>query len=73
MNLGTAYLQLDAAVAGNYDNRSYGHAIEVQEFRRPEFEVKLNPGEGPYFVGEGANVEAQRRPTTPAAPCPTRR
>ena len=58
MNLGPAYLQIDAIGGGNYDSRSYGHQIEVQEFRRPEFEVKLNPGEGPYFVGESANVEA---------------
>ncbi len=58
MNLGPAYLQFDAVASGNYDNRSYGHQIDVQEFRRPEFEVKLNPGEGPYFVADSATVEA---------------
>ena len=57
MNLGPAYLQLDAIGSGSLDGRSYGHQIQVQEFRRPEFEVKVNPGEGPFFVGEGATAE----------------
>ena len=57
MNLGPAYLQFDAIGSGNLDGRSYGHQIQVQEFRRPEFEVKVNPGEGPFFIGESATAE----------------
>ena len=41
MNLGTAYLELNAiGGSGGMDNISHGHPIQVQEFRRPEFEVK---------------------------------
>ncbi len=57
MNLGPAYIQFDVLGAGNIDMRSYGHQIQVQEFRRPEFEVKVNAGEGPYFIGESATAE----------------
>jgi alpha-2-macroglobulin len=57
MNLGPAYIQLDAIGGGNIDMRSFGHQIQVQEFRRPEFEVKTTPSEGPYFVGDSAHVE----------------
>ena len=30
------------------------HAFEVQEFRRPEFEVTAKSSEGPHLVGEHA-------------------
>ncbi|HYG82790.1 MAG TPA: DUF6049 family protein, partial [Pyrinomonadaceae bacterium] len=49
MNLGYAYVQLQAdqaTLAGN----SQQHYIQVQEFRRPEFEVKAEATEGPHFV-----------------------
>jgi alpha-2-macroglobulin len=35
---------------------SYGHAIEIEEFRRPEFEVAAQPGQGPFLVGGGGDV-----------------
>ena len=57
MNLGPAYLQIDAIGGSGAENRSYGRQIQVQEFRRPEFEVKVSPSEGPYFVGESATAE----------------
>lgn len=63
MNLGDAYLQLEAAGgSAAVENRQFGHRIAVQEFRRPEFEVKTTTSEGPdfagaYFVGAGANLE----------------
>ncbi|MGE0100904.1 MAG: alpha-2-macroglobulin family protein [Blastocatellales bacterium] len=34
----------------------YEHGFQVQEFRRPEFEVRVTAGEGPYFVGGHAEV-----------------
>ncbi len=32
------------------------HFFEIQEFRRPEFEVSARAGGGPYFVGDHADV-----------------
>jgi hypothetical protein len=55
MNLGTAALQLEAAGAA-LEGRRYTHAFEVQEFRRPEFEVKAEASEGPHVVGDAATV-----------------
>ena len=60
MNLGTAYLELNATGgSGGVDNTGYGHPIQVQEFRRPEFEVKAIAGEGPFFAGGGAPLEVK--------------
>jgi uncharacterized protein YfaS (alpha-2-macroglobulin family) len=50
MNLGSANLQL--TITGQQHN----HAFEVQEFRRPEFEVTASASEGPHVVGEHADV-----------------
>ncbi len=55
MNLGYAPLELtarDAKVTGAWEI----HAFQVQEFRRPEFEVTTQTSEGPHFVGGSANV-----------------
>lgn len=55
MNLGNATLKLQAlsSLVGN----THEHTFQVQEFRRPEFEVKAqNESEGPFFVGGGADV-----------------
>lgn len=55
MNLGDATLKLQAlsSLVGN----THEHKFQVQEFRRPEFEVKAqNESEGPFFVGGSADV-----------------
>ncbi len=52
MNLGTASLQLSAGGA------VHQHTFEVQEFRRPEYEVTASASEGPHFVGGHATVTA---------------
>ena len=57
MNLGPAYLELDAIGGRQRRPRSYGHQIQVQEFRRPEFEVKLNPGRRPVLRRRERDVE----------------
>jgi uncharacterized protein YfaS (alpha-2-macroglobulin family) len=59
MNLGYANLQLearDASVA--LSNLNFNHQVQVQEFRRPEFEVTAQASDGPHFVGGAANVTA---------------
>ncbi len=68
-NLGTASLQLEADAPG-LDNRTHLHSFSVQEFRRPEFEVKAAASEGPYLAGGSATVDGRRRPTTRAARSP---
>ncbi|MBC8503639.1 MAG: hypothetical protein H8D34_02205, partial [Chloroflexi bacterium] len=60
-NLGYAQLQLYAL--GNLDNLTsteYYHSLQIQEFRRPEFEVSArNETTAPYFVGEHAIVAVE--------------
>ncbi|HFQ94562.1 MAG TPA: hypothetical protein ENK32_11165, partial [Anaerolineae bacterium] len=58
VNLGYASLQFTAV--GNTANlygEGYYHEFQIQEFRRPEFEVSArNETTGPYFVGERATL-----------------
>jgi len=58
MNLGHAALELKATAAG-IPEASHHHAVQVQEFRRPEFEVTAQASEGPHFVGGQALVTAR--------------
>ncbi|HLM56942.1 MAG TPA: Ig-like domain-containing protein [Pyrinomonadaceae bacterium] len=51
MNLGDAAVEL--AFPGN---ERYSHRFQVQEFRRPEFEVTTRASEAPHFVGSAATV-----------------
>jgi uncharacterized protein YfaS (alpha-2-macroglobulin family) len=54
-NLGFAQLYLSAGVG--LDGRDFYHPIQVQEFRRPEFEVTTRTEtEAPYFAGGHAIV-----------------
>jgi hypothetical protein len=57
MNLGYASLNFEAQ-GGNLTvaGRTYGHSFQVQEFRRPEFEVTTKASEGPLFVGNHATT-----------------
>ncbi len=60
-NLGYAQIQLSAR--GNLSRMhgiSHYHSIQIQEFRRPEFEVTArNESTGPYFVGDHAVVAVE--------------
>jgi len=60
-NLGYANISLEArgSLAG-LDGRHAYHTFQVQEFRRPEFEVSArNETTGPYFVGGHAVVAVE--------------
>jgi uncharacterized protein YfaS (alpha-2-macroglobulin family) len=60
MNLGNAYLQMQAdGGSAPAANREHQHFIQVQEFRRPEFEVNAKASEGPHFVGGHAQATVQ--------------
>jgi len=54
MNLGSASVQV--SLAGTSD-MTY-HELRVEEFRRPEYEVKLDVSEGPYLLGGDALATA---------------
>ncbi|MBC7231926.1 MAG: Ig-like domain-containing protein [Chloroflexi bacterium] len=60
MNLGYTTLRftLGGTVASGAE---YHHSFQVQEFRRPEFEVSTRISEGPYFVGEHATATVEAK------------
>jgi uncharacterized protein YfaS (alpha-2-macroglobulin family) len=60
MNLGYATLQLEAqGVKYPTTGQQFQHNFQVQEFRRPEFEVTAKTDEGPHFVGGHAQATVQ--------------
>jgi uncharacterized protein YfaS (alpha-2-macroglobulin family) len=63
VNLGTAYLNLTGQGSlGGLDGTSYGHTLQIQEFRRPEFEVTArNETPGPYFAGGNALLAVEAK------------
>jgi uncharacterized protein YfaS (alpha-2-macroglobulin family) len=56
MNLGHGYLTLVAQGNLNALDNQYQHPIRVQEFRRPEYEVKTVASEGPHFIRDHATL-----------------
>jgi uncharacterized protein YfaS (alpha-2-macroglobulin family) len=55
INLGNTTLKLQAL--SPLKENTHEHIFQVQEFRRPEYEVKAQiDSEGPFFVGAGADV-----------------
>jgi uncharacterized protein YfaS (alpha-2-macroglobulin family) len=60
MNLGEATVSFQFGDRGSEfdadDSSDYEHTFQVQEFRRPEFEITTAVSEGPYFVGASATV-----------------
>lgn len=53
MNLGNASLHLYTSGGSHY------HTLKVEEFRRPEYEVKVTAGDGPHLVGTGTELTLQ--------------
>ncbi len=58
MNLGYATVNFETtSESSDFDKKISIHPFSVQEFRRPEFEVKAkNETEGPVFVGSHAEI-----------------
>ncbi|MFN0253265.1 MAG: DUF6049 family protein [Kofleriaceae bacterium] len=52
-NLGYATVRFEAK---GRTSGSYHHGFQIQEFRRPEFEVKANASQGPFLVGGSGDV-----------------
>lgn len=63
VNLGQAYIILTAEGAfRNLAGLGTTHSFQIQEFRRPEFEVtSRNETEGPYFAGGEAVVSVEAK------------
>jgi alpha-2-macroglobulin len=51
MNLGYANVNFVAQVSSGVEGGQSSHAFQVQEFRRPEYEVGVTASDGPHFVG----------------------
>ena len=63
VNLGTAQISLNAqgGLGGLAGAQEY-HSVQIQEFRRPEFEVAAsNEASGPFFAGEHALLDVQAK------------
>jgi alpha-2-macroglobulin len=58
MNLGYVRMELQAEGGAGYGGMSltFSHNFQVQEFRRPEFEVTAQASEGPHKVGGHADA-----------------
>lgn len=56
-NLGYAYISMQASGTNTGYGREAGHEFQIQEFRRPEFEVTARQeSEGSYVVNDSATV-----------------
>ena len=63
VNLGTAQLSMNAQGSyGGLSGAQYNHQFQIQEFRRPEFEVTArNETTGPYFAGDHAVLAVEAK------------
>ncbi len=59
VNLGYTQLRFRLVGGPNASQREVGHAIQVQDFRRPEFEVTTSASAGPHFIGETATASVE--------------
>jgi hypothetical protein len=58
MNLG--YARIDFSTSSGISGYTHSHSFQVQEFRRPEFEVNAKvESEAPFFIGGSANVSIE--------------
>ncbi len=60
INLGSAWVQLSVD-GGGFDQDATSHSFEVQEFRRPEYEVSASASPGPHMLGERATATVSAR------------
>ncbi len=63
VNLGQAYVRFQPKHVGrsDFEQRWAQHTVQVQEFRRPEFEVSMRVDEGPHLVGGDATATVSGR------------
>lgn len=61
-NANLGYSRVDLSTNSSLGGSSHTHSFQIQEFRRPEFEVSSKVvTEAPHFVGGSANVEVEAK------------
>ncbi len=56
-NANLGYSRIEFTTSSNLENSNYSHQFQIQEFRRPEFEVKAQAETpAPYFVKSSAMI-----------------
>ncbi|MEP6946865.1 MAG: MG2 domain-containing protein, partial [Acidobacteriota bacterium] len=61
-NANLGYARVEFSIASNLSGSSYSHQFQIQEFRRPEFEVTTKvESEGPHLVGGNAMLSVEAK------------
>ena len=61
-NANLGYSRIDLSTSTSLPGGTYGHQFQVQEFRRPEFEVSTKvETEAPHFVGGKADLSVEAK------------
>ena len=61
-NANLGYARIDISTSTSLAGGIYSHQFQIQEFRRPEFEVSAKvETEAPFFVGGSANVSVEAK------------
>lgn len=61
-NVNLGYARIDFTTSTGLSGSSYGHQFQIQEFRRPEFEVSAKvETEAPHFVGGSAMLSVEAK------------
>ena len=61
-NANLGYARIELSTSSSLNGNTHAHQFQIQEFRRPEFEVKAqNETEAPYFVKENAKVSVEAK------------
>ena len=61
-NANLGYTRIDLSTNSSLSGDSYSHQFQIQEFRRPEFEVTAKvDSEAPHFVGGKADVSVEAK------------
>ncbi len=57
-NLGNAFIEINSSAPSSVENTSTSLSFQIQEFRRPEFELKVKTSQGSMVLGDKAAVTA---------------
>lgn len=60
-NLGHARIEMEAVGSFKAAAPKTNHNFQIQEFRRPEYEVTAKASEGPHMVGTGADISVSAK------------
>ena len=64
-NLGQTWVRL--MIPGDESGSTHQHYLKIEEFRRPEFEVKASASDGPFVIGQGGDLSVDAKYFTGAA------